>query len=237
MFRLAVVNPGKKRSKRRKARKHNAKNTFKKRKVNSMKKKTVKRHHRHARKANPAKRHIRRHARKSNPAKKHIRRHARRRNPSTALSMPKFDLETTGITLAITATGFIGNSIIKGTISPLIPGYTSLTGLGIVAADTAVAVGIPFALAFVLPMLGMKKATAIRVSTALGVGMLTNVIARVTSEVMSGQTISSRIQRKIPGMGSIVTSIPAARSYGLAKGMGAGITAKNIFNTIPSYVS
>jgi len=247
MFRLAVVNPGKKRSKKRKAARHNVKrkvkNTIKKRKVNPIMKRKSRKHA-----SNPIRKHTRRHTPgvsrgedgrlyRGKPNRRHTRRHTRR-NPSHAMTMPKFDIESSAITLAITATGFIGNSIIKGTISPLIPGYSSLTGMGIVIADSAVAVGIPFALAFVLPMLGIKKATAIRISTALGVGMLTNVIARVTSEVMSGQPIASRIQRQVPGMGSIVTNIPGAKSYGLAKGLKAGnISAKKIFSVMPSYVS
>jgi hypothetical protein len=149
---------------------------------------------------------------------KNVKRIARKhkRNPS-AEKGKKFSWAEAGINTGLVLGGFVGNTIVKSYVSPIIPGYSSLTGYGTKAADAAIAIGIPVGLAFLLPVFGIKKDTARKFATMLGAGMLTNVAVSVISS-MTSTTTSGLLTGKKTGVAALINSskMPTENRYGLS---------------------
>ena len=215
-FKLAVLsNPAPKKKHKRHAKKHvKAVIHMKKRH-----KKHVKRHPKKAKRVtvviNPVKKHKRR---RKNPSKgvkimakkrKHShRRRSHRFNPaSSAMTMvKKFKVTEVLIDTVEVAGGYILQGVMEVNILPMIPGYSTLTGLPKTAANAATAIGVPMLLAFALPMVGMKREHAKDMAKKIGFGMLAKV---AVDEVKNAGLLPA-------GIGAIVSSLPANRSYGLA---------------------
>jgi len=216
MINLAVLsNPGRKKRKVKRTKKRVAQKAAK-RKKRTMKKVVKQIKKRHKRQIKGVKKMAKKHK------KSHGRRKAHRSNPvSKAISMVKrSNITGVAIDTVMVAGGYVGQGIMESTILPMIPGYSSLTGIAKTGARVVTAIGVPMFLAFALPMVGIKKSDAVKVSKYVGLGMLSNVV--VTEVKAAG----------ILPLGAITPSLPAARSYGLA----AATKTASITPKMPTYL-
>lgn len=214
MINLAVLsNPKRKKRKVKRTVKRNAA-----RKVTKRKKRTVKRHA-------PVKQIKKRHKRQIKGVKKMVKKHkkshrkAHRSNPmSKAFSMVKrSNITGVAIDTAMVAGGFIGQGMVQDQIGKFFPAYTTMERWPKALVNVGAAIGLPMILSFILPMAGIKKSDALKVSKYVGLGMLSSVVA-------------TEVKTSMVPLGAITSSLPASRSYGLAA------APKTVVNKIPTYL-